>query len=53
MPDDPIVNDHYGDLWKLDRKFKLIFLVKYLLMNDVENEMVEKINFKISNGLKS
>ena len=24
MPDDPIVNDHYGDiLWKLDKKFKL------------------------------
>ena len=25
MPDDPIVNDHYGDiLWKLDRKIKLV-----------------------------
>ena len=23
MPDDPIVNDHYGDiLWKLDRKLQ-------------------------------
>ena len=22
MPDDPIVNDHYGDSLKLDRKFK-------------------------------
>jgi hypothetical protein len=23
MPDDPIVNDHYGDiLWKLDRKIQ-------------------------------
>ena len=24
MPDDPIVNDHYGDiLWKLNRRYRL------------------------------
>ena len=26
MPNDPIVNDHYGDiLWKLDRKIQAIY----------------------------
>ena len=31
MPDDPIVNDHYGDiLTKLNRKYKQIFLGEVL-----------------------
>ena len=54
MPDDPIVNDHYGDvLWKLNRKIQArYFWSNVLLMEDVEKEMVEKINLKITEGLK-
>ena len=54
MPDDPIVNDHYGDvLWKLNRKIQArYFWSNVLLMDEVEKEIIEKINFKISNGLK-
>ncbi len=54
MPDDPIVNDHYGDvLWKLDRKIQArYFWSNVLLMDEVEKEIIEKINLKISNGLK-
>ena len=49
MPDDPIVNDHYGDiLWKLDRKIQARYFWKNVLnMDDVEKEMIEKINIKL------
>ena len=55
MPDDPIVNDHYGDiLWKLDRKIQARYFWKNVLdMNDTEEEMIEKINIKIIQGLNS
>ena len=55
MPDDPIVNDHYGDiLWKLDRKIQArYFWSSVLNMDDTEKEMIEKINIKIVEGLKS
>ena len=49
MPDDPIVNDHYGDiLWKLrSEKFKQdIFGANVLKMEDAEEEMLKKINIK-------
>jgi len=54
MPDDPIVNDHYGDvLWKLNRKIQArYFWSNVLFMDEVEKEIIEKINLKISNGLK-
>ena len=44
MPDDPIVNDHYGDiLWKLDQKIQArYFWENVLKMDDVEKEMIEK-----------
>ena len=53
MPDDPIVNDHYGDvLWKLDRKIQArYFWSNVLLMNDVEDEIINKINSKLIKGL--
>ena len=53
MPDDPIVNDHYGDvLWKLDRKIQArYFWFNVLLMNDVEDEIINKINSKLIQGL--
>ena len=55
MPDDPIVNDHYGDiLWKLDRKIQArYFWANVLKMDDVEKEMIEKINVKMVKGLKN
>jgi tetratricopeptide (TPR) repeat protein len=55
MPDDPIVNDHYGDiLWKLDRKIQArYFWSNVLLMNDAEAEMIKKINIKMIEGLKN
>ncbi len=55
MPDDPIVNDHYGDiLWKLDRKIQARYFWKNVLqMEDVEKELIEKINNKLLRGLKN
>ena len=54
MPDDPIVNDHYGDiLWKLNRKIQArYFWTNVLKMNDTEEDMIKKINIKIIEGLK-
>ncbi len=55
MPDDPIVNDHYGDiLWKLNRKIQArYFWNNVLKMDDAEEEMLKKINIKIVEGLKN
>ena len=55
MPADPIVNDHYGDiLWKLDRKIQARYFWKNVLqMDDVEKELIEKINDKLLRGLKN
>ena len=55
MPDDPIVNDHYGDiLWKLNRKIQArYFWANVLKMEDVEKEMLEIINKKLIEGLKN
>ena len=54
MPDDPIVNDHYGDiLWQLDRKIQARYFWRSVLkMDDAEESMIEKINIKIVEGLK-
>ena len=55
MPEDPIVNDHYGDiLWKLDRKIQArYFWLNVLDMEDAEKEMIEKINIKLVEGIKN
>ncbi|MDC3207672.1 hypothetical protein OA967_00045 [Candidatus Pelagibacter sp.] len=55
MPNDPIVNDHYGDiLWKLNRKIQArYFWASVLNMDDAEEEMIEKINIKMVEGLKN
>ena len=52
MPDDPIVNDHYGDiLWKLNRKIQArYFWNNVLSFEDTEEEMKEKINIKLISG---
>jgi len=53
MPDDPIVNDHYGDiLWKLDRKIQARYFWSNVLdMESAEDDMIKKINIKIVKGL--
>ena len=53
MPDDPIVNDHYGDiLWKLNRKIQArYFWNSVLTFDDTEDDMREKINIKVIEGL--
>ena len=54
MPDDPIVNDHYGDiLWKLNRKIQArYFWNNVLRMEEAEKEMIENIYIKIIEGLE-
>ena len=53
MPDDAIVNDHYGDiLWKLGRKIQARYFWKNVFnMEDVDEELLQKINSKIIKGL--
>ncbi len=55
MPDDPIVNDHYGDiLWKLNRKIQArYFWNNVLTFDDTEEDMIEQINIKVIEGLKN
>ena len=55
MPDDPIVNDHYGDiLWKLDRKIQArYFWSNVLALDNVDEEMLKKIDIKLIDGLES
>ena len=53
MPDDAIVNDHYGDiLWKLGREIQARYFWKSVSkMEDVDEELLQKINQKIIKGL--
>ncbi len=55
MPDDPIVNDHYGDiLWKLDQKIQARYFWKNVLrMKDVDEEIIKKIKDKLIYGPKN
>ena len=55
MPEDPTVNDHYGDiLWKLNRKIQARYFWKNVLsLDDTDKELRKKINLKIINGLKN
>ena len=54
MPNDPIVNDHYGDiLWKLNRKMEAkYFWESVLTFEDSEEEMKNKVYIKILKGLQ-
>jgi tetratricopeptide (TPR) repeat protein len=54
MPEDPIVNDHYGDiLWKLNRKIQARYFWKNVLgLKETEDEMKKNINNKLIKGLK-
>ena len=55
MPEDPIVNDHYGDiLWKLDRKIQARYFWESVLnLKETEEEMKKKISDKLIKGLKN
>ena len=54
MPDDPIVNDHYGDiLWKLNQKIQARYFWKNILkMENVEENIIESIKEKLIYGPK-
>ena len=53
MPEDPIVNDHYGDiLWKLNRKIQARYFWKNVLkMDDVDHKMIKDVKIKLIKGL--
>ena len=53
MPEDPIVNDHYGDvLWKLNRKLQAKYYWESALNSgDIDEEVKNKIFFKLLKGL--
>jgi len=55
MPEDPTVNDHYGDiLWKLDRKIQArYFWNNVLSFDDADDDLRKKITTKIVEGLKT
>ena len=51
MPDDPIVNDHYGDvLWRLKETTKLNAA---LISEDAEDHLKKNISNKLLFGLKN
>jgi tetratricopeptide (TPR) repeat protein len=54
MPNDPVVNDHYGDiLWRLDRKMQAKYhWLNVLKLENTEQDMKDKINFKLLKGPK-
>ncbi len=54
MPDDPIVNDHYGDvLWKLDKKLQAKYYWQAVLgLEETEDEMKSKVKLKLLEGLE-
>jgi tetratricopeptide (TPR) repeat protein len=53
MPEDPIVNDHYGDiLWKLDRKIQARYFWQNVLnLEETEDKMKKSIKVKLIEGL--
>tara|TARA_B110000444_G_scaffold107057_1_gene101247 strand:- start:541 stop:2226 length:1686 start_codon:yes stop_codon:yes gene_type:complete len=54
MPQDPIVNDHYGDiLWKLNRKIQArYFWQNVLKLEETEDEIKKNIKEKLIDGIK-
>ena len=55
MPEDPTVNDHYGDiLWKLDRKIQAkYFWESVLKLEETDDYMKKNIIEKLIMGLKN
>ncbi len=55
MPDDPVVNDHYGDiLWKLNRKLQARYFWNNVLgLDDIDEDTKKKVNDKLIGGLEN
>ena len=55
MPEDPIVNDHYGDiLWKLNRKIQARYFWNNVLSFDsTKEELRKKVKIKVIEGLQN
>ena len=55
MPEDPTVNDHYGDiLCKLNRNIQARYFWNYVLrLDDTDEDIKKKINIKIIEGLNN
>ena len=54
MPNDPIVNDHYGDiLWSLNQKLQARYYWQSILnLDEADNSMIEKVKEKLIRGPK-
>ena len=55
MPEDPTVNDHYGDiLWKLNRKIQARYFWKNVLsFEDTDEEIRKNIQLKMIDGISN
>ena len=55
MPEDPTVNDHYGDiLWKLNRKIQArYFWNNVLSLEDADEDIIKNINIKMIEGISN
>ncbi len=55
MPNDPIVNDHYGDiLWSLDKKIQAKYYWNSVLkFKDTDDEMRRKVKHKLLLGINN
>jgi Flp pilus assembly protein TadD len=53
MPEDPTVNDHYGDiLWRLDRRIQARYFWRNTLnLKETEDKMKKDIKVKLVEGL--
>ncbi len=53
MPNDPIVNDHYGDiLWKLNRKIQAKYYWKSAMeAEESKDDMKKNVSKKLLKGL--
>ena len=55
MPEDPTVNDHYGDiLWKLNRKIQARYFWNNVLnLEDSDEDIIKNINIKMIEGISN
>ena len=55
MPEDPTVNDHYGDiLWKLNRKIQARYFWNNVLnLEDADEDIIKNINIKMIEGISN
>ena len=52
VPNDPIINDHLGDaMWRAGYKNEAVFQWNRALIYSPDDELKEKINFKLKKGL--